>query len=71
MALQLITFIEKEKIKFVDMTQSKSDQSFMDQVSKMFEDVIPKELFDWKSDMKNNFGVYIPAVNIVEKSRNF
>ena len=53
------------------MTQSKSDQSFLDQISKMFEDVIPKEIFDWRPDMKNNFGVYIPTVNIVEKPASF
>lgn len=53
------------------MSYQKFDQQFFEPFSKMMDEIFPKDIQDWMNKKFSNFGIYIPAANIVENAENF
>lgn len=51
--------------------QNKFEKEFFEPVSKFIEELFPKDLQDWANKKFSNFGIYIPAANIVETKEEF
>ena len=46
--------------------QNKFEKEFFEPINKFIEELFPKDLQDWANKKFSNFGIYIPAANIVE-----
>lgn len=51
--------------------QNKFEQEFFEPFSKIVDELFPKEFQDWAHKKFSNFGIYIPAANIVETKDTF
>jgi len=52
-------------------SKNKFDKDFFEPIQKMIEDFFPKDMQEWANKKFSNFGIYIPAANIVEKKDEF
>jgi len=52
-------------------TNNKFDDPIFEPLNKLIEEFIPKDLQKWANDKFSNFGIYIPAANIVETATDY
>jgi len=47
------------------------EKEFFEPINKFIDELFPKDLQDWANKKFSNFGIYIPAANIVETKADF
>ena len=47
------------------------EKDFFEPINKFIDELFPKDLQDWANKKFSNFGIYIPAANIVETKQDF
>lgn len=50
---------------------NKFEKEFFEPINKFIDELFPKDLQDWANKKFSNFGIYIPAANIVETKEDF